>query len=171
MIGMENQELGIERRIFLLRGRRVMLSPHLALLYAVEPRSLIQAVKRNAARFPEDFMFQLEPVEYSNLKSQFGISSWGGVRTCPYAFTQEGIAMLSGVLNSERAIQANIEIMRAFVRLRGMSLGHKRLNRRLNELETRYDGQFKVVFDAIRRLIHHPCPPAKKIGFRVKATS
>src|SRR5208337_652918 len=98
----------IESQIFLIRGQKVMLSLHLAELYGVEPRSLVQAVKRNITRFPEDFMFQLSPEEFSNLKSQIGISSWGGIRTAPYAFTEQGVSMLSSVLRSDRAIQVNM---------------------------------------------------------------
>ena len=127
------QAEGIERSIFIIRGARVMLSTHLAALYNVEPRALVQAVKRNRERFPGDFMFRLTGAEWENLKSQIVISSWGGSRrAAPYAFTEQGIAMLSSVLNSRRAIQVNIEIMRAFVRLSlnpGNDLnGAKRLN-------------------------------------------
>src|SRR3989338_7885924 len=152
----------IESRMFLIRGQKVMLSE----LYEVEPRALIQAVKRNAERFPEDFMFQLSPEEFANLKSQIGISSWGGVRTAPYAFTEQGVSMLSSVLRSERAIQVNIEIMRAFVRLRQMLASNAELSRKLAALEKKYDLQFKAVFDAIRELMT-PLEPKKKrpIGF------
>src|SRR3989338_9989586 len=117
----------IETQILLIRGQKVMLSVHLAALYEVEPRVLIQAVKRNIERFPEDFMFQLNAEEFANLKSQIVISSWGGARTAPYAFTELGIAMLSTVLNSPQAIQVNIEIMRAFVGLRRLLESHKEL--------------------------------------------
>jgi hypothetical protein len=111
----------IESRIFFIRGYRVMLSPHLADLYQVEPRALVQAVKRNINRFPADFMFQLSATEFADLKSQIVISSWGGLRrAAPYAFTEQGMAMLPTVLRSARAVQVNIEIMRAFVRLRQM---------------------------------------------------
>lgn len=132
-----------ERLIVMLRGRSVMLSPDLAELYSVEPRALLQAVKRNLNRFPADFMFQLDAAEYANLKSQFVISSWGGARRAlPYAFTEQGVAMLSSVLRSERAVQVNIAIMRAFVRLREMLLSNADLARRLDALEqmrlTRY---------------------------------
>ena len=156
----------IESRMFLIRGQKVMLSVHLAELYEVEPRALIQAVKRNVERFPEDFMFQLSPEEFANLKSQFVISSWGGVRTAPYAFTEQGVSMLSSVLRSERAIQVNVEIMRAFVRLRQMFASNAELSRKLAALEKKYDLQFKAVFDAIRELMT-PLEPKKKrpIGF------
>ena len=156
----------IESRMFLIRGQKVMLSMHLAELYEVEPRALIQAIKRNTERFPEDFMFQLSPEEFANLKSQFVISSWGGVRTAPYAFTEQGVSMLSSVLRSERAIQVNIEIMRAFVRLRQMLATNAELSRKLAALEKKYDVQFKAVFEAIRDLMA-PTDPKKKrpIGF------
>jgi hypothetical protein len=157
----------IERRIFLIRGEKVMLSPDLAELYEVAPRVLVQAVKRNRERFPEDFMFQLTREEYANLKSQFVTSSWGGARRAtPYAFTEQGVAMLSSVLRSERAVQVNIAIMRAFVKLREMLASHRDLARRLNEMEKKYDAQFKVVFDAIRELMKPPEKPRRRIGFR-----
>jgi hypothetical protein len=156
----------IEQRIFLLRGQKVMLSTHLAELYEVEPRVLVQAVKRNLERFPSDFMFQLNAQEFRILKSQFVISSWGGMRRArPYAFTEQGVAMLSSVLNSKRAIKVNIEIMRAFVRLRQLLASHKDLSRRLDELEKKHDKQFKIVFDAIRELMEPPTPKKRPIGF------
>jgi hypothetical protein len=146
-----------------------MLSTHLAALYNVEPRALIQAVKRNRERFPGDFMFQLMPAEWENLKSQIVISSWGGSRrAAPYAFTEQGIAMLSSVLNSRRAIQVNIEIMRAFDRLRQMLASNAQLARKMDSLEKKYDAQFKVVFDAIRQLMAPPAPKKRKIGFLVE---
>ncbi|MBM4333245.1 MAG: ORF6N domain-containing protein [Deltaproteobacteria bacterium] len=159
----------IEKRIFLLRGQKVMLSIHLAELYQVEPRVLIQAVKRNIERFPKDFMFQLNREEFNNLKSQIVISSWGGLRrAAPYAFTEQGVAMLSSVLNSSRAIQVNIEIMPAFVRLRKILASHADLARKLEDLEKKYDSQFRVVFEAIRQLMAGPERPPKKIGFQLK---
>jgi len=157
----------IEKRILLLRGQKVMLSTDLAELYEVEPRILVQAVKRNRERFPENFMFQLNLQEVRNLKSQFVISSWGGKRFLPYAFTEQGVAMLSSVLNSKRAVQVNIEIMRAFVKLRELLASHKDLALKLAEMEKKYDSQFKVVFDAIRELMTPIEPPPKpRIGFR-----
>ena len=157
----------IERRVLLIRGHRVMLSTDLADLYAVEPRVLMQAVKRNRERFPVDFMFQLKEQEFDRLKSQIVISSWGGLRRAyPYAFTEQGVAMLSSVLRSKRAIQVNIAIMRAFVQLREMIASNKGLARRLNELEKKYDGQFRVVFDAIRQLMEPPSSKSRRIGFK-----
>jgi hypothetical protein len=156
----------IESKMFMIRGQKVMLSQHLAELYEVEPRTLNQAVKRNLSRFPEDFMFQLSPEEFANLKSQFVISSWGGIRTAPYAFTEQGVAMLSSVLSSERAIQVNIEIMRAFVRLRQMLATNAELSKKLTALEKKYDIRFKAVFEAIHDLMT-PAENKKKrpIGF------
>ena len=126
----------------------------------------MQAVKRNNDRFPADFMFQLALHEFTNLKSQIVTSSLGGVRRAmPYAFTEQGVAMLSGILNSPRAVRVNIEIMRAFVRLRRMLSADKDLARRLDDLEKKYDAQFKVVFDAIRQLMIPPIKQRRKIGF------
>jgi hypothetical protein len=156
----------IESRIYLLRGHKVMLSPDLADLYEVEPRALVQAVKRNTERFPADFMFQLSQEEFDNLKSQIVISSWGGLRRAtPYAFTEQGVAMLSSVLRSKRAVMVNVEIMRAFVRLRQMLAAHADLARKLAALEKKYDAQFKVVFDAIRELMAPPERKNRPIGF------
>lgn len=156
----------IQERIYLIRGQRVMLSHDLAQLYGVESRVLIQAVKRNAERFPEDFMFQLENQEVANLRSQFVISSWGGYRWVPYAFTEQGIAMLSSVLRSSEAIQVNIEIMRAFVGFKKLSHSMKVVHDRISQLESRYDQQFKSVFDAIREIISPPVVKKRKIGIR-----
>jgi hypothetical protein len=157
----------IEQSILLIRGHKVMLSTDLAELYQVEARVLVQAVKRNIARFPQDFMFQLTEEEFSNLKSQIVISSWGGLRrAAPYAFTEQGVAMLSSVLRSKRAVQVNIEIMRTFVRLRRILSSHVELARKLDALEKKYDAQFKVVFDAIRQLMTPPVPKRRPIGFR-----
>ncbi len=155
----------IEGLIYQLQGHRVMLDRDLAELYGVETGALNRAVKRNSLRFPSDFMFQLKPEEWENLKCQFGISRWGGDRAIPHAFTEHGVAMLSSVLNSLQAITANIEIMRAFTRLRGMLAEQRQLVVRLNELEGRYDAQFKDVFAAIRQLMEPPVTPKKKIGF------
>lgn len=160
----------IDQRILLLRGERVILGADLAPLYEVELRALTQAVKRNSSRFPFDFLFQLTAEEWANLKSQFVTSSWGGSRRAlPYAFTEQGVAMLSSVLRSRRAVAVNIEIMRAFVRVRRAVALHADLARRLDELEQRYDERFGEVFDAIRALMdppEEPTRPARRIGFR-----
>ena len=156
----------VERRIFLVRGHKVILSTHLADLYEVEPRALVQAVKRNAERFPEDFMFQLDGDEFASLKSRIVTSSWGGLRrAAPYAFTEQGVAMLSSVLRSKRAIMVNIEIMRAFVRLRQMLEGNAELARKLASLEKKYDARFKAVFEAIRELMAPTSTSKRPIGF------
>jgi hypothetical protein len=156
----------IERAILVIRGHRVMLDADLAALYGVETGALVRAVKRNAYRFPEDFMFQLTSPEFEILRCQFGISSsWGGRRHPPYAFTEQGVAMLSSVLRSKRAAQVNVEIMRAFVRLRRILADNAGLASRLDELEKKYDVQFKAVFDAIRSLMQPPEPKKKRIGF------
>ena len=144
-----------------------MLSPDLAALYQVEPRALIQAVKRNRERFPLDFTFQLSATEVENLKSQIVISSWGGRRRAtPYAFTEQGVAMLSGVLRSKRAVRVNVEIMRAFIRLRQLLASHVELARKLDALEQKYDVQFRAVFDAIRELMAPARVRRRPIGFR-----
>src|SRR6187397_85948 len=147
----------IAARIFVVRGQRVMLDSHLAELYGVETRILVQAVRRNAARFPPDFMFTLTDQEVASLRSQIVISNGrGGRRWAYHAFTEQGVAMLSSVLRSGRAVAANIAIMRAFVRLREMLLTNADLSRKLMDLEKKYDAQFKVVFDAIRQLMIPP---------------
>jgi hypothetical protein len=157
----------IARAIVHVREKRVMLDAALAELYGVETRALVQAVHRNRARFPPDFMFQLAPREFDDLRSRTVISSsWGGRRTCPYAFTEQGVAMLSSVLRSERAVEVNVQIMRTFVRLREMLAGHDDLVRRLDALEGRYDEQFRSVFEAIRALLAEETRPRRRIGFR-----
>ena len=156
----------IERRILLLRGHKVILDADLADLYGVATRDLNKAVTRNLDRFPDDFMIQLTQSEFKNLKFQFGTSSWGGTRKLPKAFTEQGVAMLSSVLRSKRAVQVNIEIVRAFVRLRRLLASHKDLARKLAGLERKYDAQFKVVFDAIRELMTPVPPKPRRIGFR-----
>lgn len=157
----------IERSIYVMRGQKVMLDQDLADLYGVHTRVLIQGMKRNIERFPPDFMFQLSGEEFAVLRSQSVISSsWGGRRYAPYAFTEQGVAMLSSVLKSQRAIQANIEIMRAFVRLRRMLSENAELAKRMDDMEKKFDSQFKVVFDAIRQLTTPPTSAKKSIGFR-----
>lgn len=158
----------IQKHIYFIRGHKVMLSHDLAYLYGVEPRTLIQAVKRNMERFPADFIFHLENQEVINLKSQIVISSWGGSRTPPYAFTELGIAMLSSVLNSSQAIQINIEIMRTFVGIRSLQNSHRELSDKINRLEQKYDHQFKVVFDAIREFMQQPEAGHREIGIHTK---
>jgi len=160
----------IEQKIFLIRDHKIILSNDLAELYHVEAKRLIQAVKRNKERFPGDFMFQLSRDEFRNLKSQFVTSSWGGPRrSTPYAFTEQGVAMLSSVLRSQRAIRVNIAIMRAFVKLRQILSTHKELAQKLNELEQkieRHDGEIGAIFQAIRQLMApKPAMPKPKIGF------
>lgn len=158
----------IEGLILLVRGQKVMLDADLAALYGVETKVLNQAVKRNIDRFPDDFMFRLSKEEFANLRSQIVTpKSWGGRRTPPYAFTEQGVAMLSSVLRSPRAVQVNIQIMRTFVKLRRILATHEHLARKLADLERKYDRQFKVVFDAIRELMTPPEPRQKRrIGFR-----
>jgi hypothetical protein len=144
-----------------------MLDADLAALYGIETGALVQAVKRNLDRFPEDFMFQLSEEDFTILKSQSVISSgWGGRRSPPYAFTEQGVAMLSSVLRSPRAVQVNIEIMRAFIRLRQMLASNAELTRRLDTLEKKYDAQFKDIFVAIRQLMTPVEPKRRPIGFR-----
>jgi len=156
----------ILRSIVIIRSQKVILDHDLAAMYEVPTKAIIQAVKRNAVRFPADFMFQLSSRELRNLRSQIVTSSsWGGRRTAPYAFTEQGVAMLSTVLRSRRAIAVNIEIMRAFVRLRRMILQYGDLARRLDALEERTDGQFQVVFEAIRALINAEEKPKRRIGY------
>jgi len=159
----------IERAILMIRGEKVLLDADLAALYGVATRVLIQAVKRNAERFPPDFMFQLTKEEFDLLRSQFVTSKIGdprgGRRYPPYAFTEQGVAMLSSVLHSPRAIAVNIEIMRTFIRLRRILASHADLARKLEALEKKYDVQFKVVFDAIRQLMAPPEPKRRRIGF------
>jgi hypothetical protein len=162
----------IGQRIIILRGQRVMLSPHLAELYEVETRALIQAVKRNLDRFPEDFMFQLNKKEFDILKSQIVISSWGGSRRAlPYAFTEQGVAMLSSVLNSKTAVLVNIQIMRTFVKIREYLSTHKDLAQKLKELESKIEGhdeQIRDIIEAINQLLIPPEKPKQQIGFQVK---
>ena len=161
----------IERSILMIRGEKVILDAELAALYGVATKVLVQAVKRNLGRFPLDFMFQLTDEEFAHLRSQSVTSNLkgrrGGRRYLPYAFTEQGVAMLSSVLNSPRAILVNVEIMRAFVRLRQMLASHADLARKLNALEKKYDAQFKAVFDAIRQLMAPPASKRRAIGFRV----
>ncbi len=157
----------IQQAIYIIRGHKVMLDADLAALYEVETKVFNQAVKRNLDLFPEDFMFQLTAEEWEILKSQIVTSrSWGGRRYLPRVFTEQGVAMLSSVLKSDRAKRVNIEIMRAFVRMRRLLSEHQDLMMRIDSLEERYDKQFAVVFDAIRQLMTPTEPTRKPIGFR-----
>jgi phage regulator Rha-like protein len=160
----------IEQRIFLLRGQKVMLSPHLAELYGVEPRVLMQAVKRNLERFPDDFMFQLAPQEVRSSRSQIVTLKQGqNIKYLPYAFTEQGVAMLSSVLHSRRAIRVNVEIIRTFIRLRQLLASRADLAAKLGEMEKKCDAQFKIVFDAIRHLVSPPtATPRNQIGFGIR---
>ena len=157
----------IERTIVMLRGHNVMLDADLATLYGVETRALLQAVRRNRERFPPDFMFRLASPEIGVLRSHSVISKSGrgGRRTAPYAFTEEGVAMLSSVLRSARAVRVNVAIMRAFVRLRHVLGSNADLAKKLKALERKYDGQFDVVFRAIRELVAPRLTPKVGIGF------
>ena len=166
----------IESKILLIRGQKVMLDRDLAMLYDVATRDLNKAVSRNLTRFPADFMFQITKHEFTNLKFQFGTSSygWGGTRKLPYAFTEQGIAMLSSVLRGERAVQVNITIMRAFVKLREILSTHKDLAQKLKELELKletHDEQITAIFEAINQLLSPPPASKRKIGFEVKEKS
>jgi hypothetical protein len=160
----------IERKIYFIRDQKVMLDSDLAQLYRVQTKNLNKAVKRNLDRFPEDFMFRVAPEEIESLRFQIGTSSdgHGGRRYLPYVFTEHGVAMLSSVLNSKRAVQMNIVIVRAFIKLREVLSTHKDLARRIESLELKYqehDHELKAVFDAIRKLISTPAPTKRKIGF------
>lgn len=170
MIPLEN----IEKRIYFIRGHKVMLSTDLARLYGVRPMVLIQAVKRNADRFPDDFMFQLSWDEFAILKSQIVISRWGGLRrAAPYAFTEQGVAMLSSVLRSQRAVQVNIAIIRTFIKLRLMAASHRELGKKLAELErwlVKHDMDIESLFNVIDKLKSHPEIPLvalpRRAGFK-----
>ena len=155
----------IERLILLIRGEKVILDRDLAELYGVSTGNLNRAVSRNMSRFPKDFMFQLSKEEQVKLMFQFGTSSWGGTRKLPRVFTEQGVAMLSSVLRSPRAILVNIEIMRAFVRLRKILSTNAHLAKKINVLEQKYDAQFKAVFDAIRQLMTPSSKSKRHIGF------
>jgi hypothetical protein len=161
----------IAESIFVLRGQKVILGQDLASLYGVSVGALTQAVKRNTNRFPRDFVFQLTVQELSNLKSQFVISSWGGRRARPYAFTEQGVAMLSSVLNSERAVKVNIAIMRAFVKLRETLETNRELARKFEELERRvgtHDEEIAAILEAIRQLMAPSKQSRREIGFHVR---
>ena len=161
----------IARAILVIRREKVMLDSDLAALYGVTTGNLNKAVKRNAERFPTDFMFQLDAEEVANLKFQFGISSWGGRRRLPYAFAEQGVAMLSSVLNSERAVKVNIAIMRAFVKLRQTLESNREFAEKFSELERRvgvHDDEIAAILEAIRQLMAPPEKPRREIGFHVR---
>lgn len=158
-------------KIYLIRGQKVMLDRDLAELYGVETKRLNEQVKRNMLRFPADFMFRLTKKELENLKSQFATSSWGGIRKLPLAFTEQGVAMLSGVLNSETAIRVNIRIIRVFTKMREVLLTHKDILLQLEKMEHKmagHDEDIAVIFDYLKQLLHPPAAPRPKIGFRRK---
>ena len=160
-------------KIYLIRDKKVMLDDDLAELYQVETRRLNEQVKRNIDRFPEDFMFQLTAVEWENLKSQNATSSWGGRRKIPFAFTEHGVLMLSSVLNSDRAIQVNIQIMRIYAKLREMLMTNKDILLKLEQLERkalRQDGDIKLIFKYLKELLNPPVEPMRKIGFKIKGS-
>lgn len=159
----------IVSKIVLVRGEKVIIDRDLSELYDVETKQLKRAVRRNINRFPEDFMFQLTKEEYRSLRSQFGTLKRGThSKYPPMAFTEQGIAMLSSVLNSDRAIEVNIAIMRAFVKLREMMATHEDLKRKIESMEKKYDEQFQIVFEAIKQLLTEEDKPKKKIGYTVK---
>ncbi len=161
----------VENAILFIRGEKVMLDRDLAALYDIPTKVLKQAVRRNIDRFPDDLMFVLDKTEFEAWRSQFVTSKSDrkGLRYPPMAFTEQGVAMLSSVLNSQRAVQVNIAVMRTFVRLRQMLISNAGLARKLEQLEKKYDHQFKVVFDAIRQLMIPPEPKLKQIGFHAKS--
>ena len=152
-------------RIFLIKGRRVMIDKELAELYEVGTKVLNLAVKRNIDRFPPDFMFQLSEKEFKNLRSQIETSSWGGRRYPPYAFTEQGVAMLSSVLNSKRAIQVNIQIIRTFTQLRELLATNKELRIKIENMEKKYDAKLRQVFDVLKQLLMQESKPKGQIGF------
>ncbi len=161
--------VAVENKIYIIRGKKVMLDKELAELYGVRTKELNKAVARNRDRFPADFMFKLSKDEAEILRFQIGTSRWGGQRYLPHAFTEHGILMLSSVLNSRRAIQVNIQIMRTFTKLREMISSNELIRQKIEELEQKYekhDKQFKIVFEAIRELLETPAPkPKRSIGF------
>jgi hypothetical protein len=155
----------IAKKIYLIRGQKIMLDRDLAELYGVETAQLKRAVRRNRNRFPDDFMFELTKSELDDLRCQFGTSKWGGTRYTPFAFTEQGVAMLSSVLNSDRSIEVNIQIMRTFTHLRSMLTTHEEVKHKIEEMEKRYDEHFRIVFEAITQLIEEDEKPNKKIGY------
>jgi hypothetical protein len=159
----------IQRCIYLVRGHKIMFDNDLADLYGVETRVLLQAVKRNIERFPHDFMFQLSTAEFENLRSQIVTSSWGGRRYRPYAFTEQGVAMLSSVLRSKRAVEVNIAIMRTFVKLREILANNELLRRKIESLERKYNEQFQHVFNVLAEMVMRNDRPRTQIGYLTEA--
>lgn len=156
----------IESKIFLIRGRKVMIDVDLAELYKVKTKVLNQSVKRNIKRFPEDFMFQLNEEEKNEVVTICDhLDKLKFSHVLPYAFTEQGVSMLSSVLNSERAIDVNIQIMRTFTKLREMIENNKDLRKKIEEMESKYDKQFAIVFDAIKKLVEEPVKPKRRVGF------
>ena len=161
----------VMNKIYLIRGQKVMLDMDLAELYGVETKQLKRAVRRNGVRFPDDFMFELNKEELEILRSQIGTSSWGGVRYAPMAFTEQGVAMLSSVLNSERAVLVNIHIIRVFTRMREMLLTHKDILLKLEQIERKriqQDDDIKLIFEYLKELLNPKTEPMRKIGFKIK---
>ncbi|MDJ0914821.1 MAG: ORF6N domain-containing protein [Desulfobacterales bacterium] len=152
-------------KIYFIRQQKVMLDRDLAELYGVETAQLKRAVRRHRDRFPDDFMFELTKAELDDLRCQFGTSKWGGTRYAPFAFSEQGVAMLSSVLNSDRAIKVNIQIIRTFSHLRSMLATHKDLKRKIEAMEKKYDENFQIVFEAIKQLFAEDQKPQKKIGY------
>ena len=155
----------IASKIYFIRNQKIMLDRDLAELYGVDTAQLKRAVRRNRDRFPDDFMFELSKSEMDDLRCQFGTSKWGGTRYKSFAFTEQGVAMLSGVLKSDRAIKVNIQIMRTFTKLRDMLTSHADLKQKIEDMEKRDDEQFRIVFEAITQLIEEDAKPKKKIGY------
>lgn len=160
-------EESITEKIYLIRGEKVMFDSDLAVLYGVSTRRLNEQVRRNKKRFPKDFMFQLTEKEFKILKSQNATSSWGGRRTIPNAFTEHGAVMLAGILNSDTAIAASINVVRAFIKLRRILSSYKELAEKLSKLEDKYDKNFKIVFEIIQQLIKVEDKPKRQIGFQM----
>lgn len=161
----------IVSKIYYIRGEKVMLDKDLATLYGVLTKNLNKAVKRNLGRFPKDFMFQLTAKEFQSLKFQFGTSSWGGTRKLPYVFTEQGVAMLSSVLNSERAVQVNIQIIRVYTKMRKLLLTHKDILLKLEQLERKtesHDEKIELIFEYIKQLVQEKAEPRKRIGYKIE---
>ncbi|MBN1795044.1 MAG: ORF6N domain-containing protein [Sedimentisphaerales bacterium] len=159
----------IHKSILIMRGHKVILDRDLADLYEVETKILTRAIRRNIDRFPEDFMFRLTKEEFENLRRHFGTSSWGGRRYLPYAFTEQGVAMLSSVLRSKRAIEVNIAIMRTFVKLREILATNTALRRKIESMERQYEEQFKLIFKILSEMVMSDSKPKPQIGFHTEA--